>query len=400
MCAFVMVALGASPARAGEIVGEVDAIAGAGATDNARYSPVVKQADMILVGTGAARLRYRGPMWSHSLGYQLAGTYYVLNRGPSGFNQNAAWQTTGVLSPQWTLNLGANGTYARMTVFDSVDVRDVMPQLTPIGDIRYVSVSASESLLYEPNPRRKFAQALGVSRTHILDTPAMYNLPDTTLVTVNLRGDQRLSIDELNADVTGTYMRSVYEGNASPMREWILAQGLVGWRRDINPQWSAEGRIGVVGVFLLDGLRGLIAPAFQFSAVYKRERWFANAMIAQTATPNVFGGQATLSDIALVRAALPLTRSERYYFMGWASYMYGRAATRQGSTHVFDNRTVGASLTARSERMPYWAALEYLFTDQAFVGSGIGLQRHVLMLNVGGTFIFGKGQPSPFRGVL
>jgi hypothetical protein len=402
--ALLLLSLGASHARAGDLSLEVDAIAGAGATDNARFRPAAEKVpDAILVGTAAGRLRYRGPLWNHSLGYQISGTYYVLNRGPSGANQNVAWNSVGFLSPKWTLQLGATGTYANMTVFESSDVRTIMPNLSPIGETTYVSASANEALIYDPNPRRKFAQALGVARTHILSSPPDYVLPDSTLVNMNLRGEQQLAIDQFNADLTGSYLNSKYYGKSQD-REWILVQALVGWRRDFNLRWSAEGRVGAVGVFLLDGLRGLIAPAFQFSAVYKQERWFANAMIAQTATPNIFGGQATISDMALVRAALPLTRSERYYFMGFASYMYGRAATRAGSTHVFDNRTIGANLTARNEKFPYWASLDYMFTDQSFVGGGpggqTGVRRHVIMLNVGGTFVFGKGQPSPFRGVL
>jgi hypothetical protein len=402
--AFVLVALGASHARAGDVSVELDAIAGAGATDNARFRPPPeKRPDAILIGTAAGRLRYRGPLWNHSLGYRITGTYYVLGRGPSGHNQNLAWQSVGFLSPKWTLSLGAAGTYAQMTVFDAVDVNAVMPSLAPIGETTYTSGSVNQSLVYEPNPRRKFAEAFGVARTHILSSPPDYVLPDSTLMTLNLRGEQQLAIDQFNADITGSYLNSKYYGKSQD-REWILLQALVGWRRDFNLQWSAEGRVGAVGVFLLDGIRGLIAPAFQFSAVYKRERWFANALIAQTATPNIFGGQATITDMALVRAALPLTRSERYYFMGWASYMYGRAATQAGSTHVFDNRTIGANLTARNEKYPYWASLEYMFTDQAFVGGGpgseVGVRRNVIMLNVGGTFIFGKGQPSPFRGAL
>jgi hypothetical protein len=54
--------------------------------------------------------------------------------------------------------------------------------------------------------------------------------------------------------------------------------------------------------------------------------------------------------------------------------------------------------------MPYYAALEYTFTDQVFYGGGpfanVPLRRQMLMFNVGGTFLFGKGQPSIFGGVL
>jgi hypothetical protein len=394
----------APPARAGEILGEVDARAGVGVTDNAQYVPGdAKQRDELLSGTGAGRLRYRGPLWNHSLGYQATGTVYLESIGPSGYSQSAAWQTTGIITPQWKLDLGASASYAQTTVFDREDVQTVMPRLTPLGKTTYTSFSANQALTYEPNPRRKFAEALMVSRIHVLDAPAQVSFPDTFMIGGNLRGEQQLSIDQINADITGAYMSSFYPNGRGQDREWLLLQALAGWRRDLNPQWSAEARIGAMGIFLLDGLRGIIAPAFQLNAAYKRERWFANASLQQTVTPNVWGGSAMISDILLVRAALPLTRSERYYFMGFGSYMYGRQATSAGSVHSFDNRTVGATLTARSEKRPFYAQLEYTFTDQVFYagdGGNVPLRRQMLMLNVGGTLIFGKGQPSIFGGVL
>lgn len=396
--------LSAAPARAGEIIGEVDARAGVGITDNAQYLPGdAKLRDEFLSGTAAGRLRYRGPLWNHSLGYQATGNVYLEDIGPSGYSQSAAWQTTGIITPQWKLDLGVSGSYAQTTVFDREDVQTVMPRLTPLGKTTYASFSANQALTYEPNPRRRFTEAFMASRIHVLDAPPQVGFPDTTLIGGNLRGEQQLSIDQINADITGAYMKSFFPNGRGQDREWILLQALAGWRRDLNPQWSVEARFGALGIFLLDGVRGIIAPAFQLNAAYKRERWFANASLQQTVTPNVWGGSATISDVALVRAALPLTRSERYYFTGYGSYMYGRQATSSGSRHVFDNRTVGATLTARSEKRPFYAALEYIFTDQVFYdgsGGSVPLRRQMLMFNVGGTFIFGKGQPSIFGGVL
>jgi hypothetical protein len=399
-----LLVLAAPRARAGEILGEVDAMAGVGVTDNATYvAGPNKQRDELLAGTAAGRLRYRGPLWNHSIGYQATGNFYLEGIGPSGYSQTGAWQTTGIITPKWKLDLGASAGYAQTTVFNREDVSTVMPRVVPLGKTTYTSFSASQGLTYEPNPRRRFAEALMASRIHVLDSPPQASFPDSSLIGGSLRGEQQLSIDQVNADITGAYLNTFYPNGNGQAREWILLQALVGWRRDLNPQWSAEARIGAMGIFLLDGLRGIIAPAFQLNAAYKRERWFANASLQQTVTPNVWGGSAMISDILLVRAALPLTRSERYYFMGFGSYMYGRQATSAGSVHSFDNRTVGATLTARSEKRPFYAQLEYTFTDQVFYagdGGNVPLRRQMLMLNVGGTLIFGKGQPSIFGGVL
>lgn len=401
-------------AAAGELIGDLRGDLGLGITDNARSAPsVVTQTGMTynppgdgLATAGAgARLRYNGARVNHSLGYQVAGRWYLQGNGSSGFDHSVAWQTTAILSQTLTLDLGASAGYARAAVFDSVDPRYYVPVLRPLGDNVIFSLSANEGLAYQPNPRRLFSQSFAASRVYVIESAPGNELPETTMLASSLRGEQALAINQINADVTTTYMKSDYARPGRADREWLLVQLLAGVRRDLNPRWSAEARAGAVGVFLLDGLRGIIAPAVQLTASYQSTPWFFNAMFTQTATPNPYYATTTIADAVLLRAALPLTRSERYFFMGYGSYVYGRTARGIGElNHVFDAFTVGATLTARSEKYPVFAALDYVFVDQEFVGgfgpAGGHLRRQQLMLNVGALLSFGKGQPSPFRGLL
>jgi hypothetical protein len=165
-------------------------------------------------------------------------------------------------------------------------------------------------------------------------------------------------------------------------------------------RWTIEGRGGALGVFLLDGVRGIIAPAWQVNASYKDELWFANISVMQAPSPNVFGGIATINDQIMARAALPLTRSELYFLTGYGAYMLGRISSAEGTTHAYDTIMFGGTLTARSPRHPFFASLDYVYSDLYFRLYDIHSRRQLLMLNVGGTLIFGKGQPSPFRGLL
>lgn len=405
--AFAVVVVTAGPVAAGEIIGEVDADLGVGVTDNATSTappnPILRD-ELFMIG-GGGRVRYHGARVDHALGYQGSGRWYLEGHGPSGFAHNAAWQTTAVLTQALTLDLGATVGYARSSIFQTTDVRYVMtPMLVPLGDVTFMNYAANEALSYEPSARWRFGQAFMASRIQIIDNSTTTVLPETAMIGGSLRAEKNLARDQYNADLTSTYMDSTYPSGGSTNRSWVLVQGLVGWRREVNVQWSVEGRGGAVGVFLLDGLRGVVAPAFQLNAAYKRDTWFANFSFVQTATPNPYYANTALSDALLARAALPLTHSERYFFTAFASYVYGRSASSFGQLHhIYDTATGGATLTARSEKLPVWASLDYTFTDQRFLGGDFGgghLQRQQLMLTVGGAFIFGKGQPSPFRGVL
>jgi asparagine synthase (glutamine-hydrolysing) len=310
-------------AFAAEIVAAVDTDLGLGITDNASASvPEFAHRDELATAVAGAAVRYRGTRAQHSLGYNLTGRWYFEGYGPSGLTHSAIWQTTATLTQKLMLDVGASAGYSRTGAFESVDVRYVTATVKPIGDVRYVTYAANEALTYSPNPRRTFSQSFGAQQTHVVAQAPMQEIPDSTLIGGTVRFAQDLARDQLNADVMVSRLTTIYASGSGNL-QWLLVQALAGWKRDLSLRWSLEGRGGALGVFLLDGVRGVVAPAWQVNASYKNELWFATLSVMQAPVPNPFGGYATINDAVTLRAALPLTRSELYFLTGYGDLRAG-----------------------------------------------------------------------------
>jgi hypothetical protein len=150
---------------------------------------------------------------------------------------------------------------------------------------------------------------------------------------------------------------------------------------------------------------GVIAPGGRASINYRRLPWYLTLGVAQTAEPNLYLGEATISDRILLRIALPLTQRELVFVTGVAGYTYGRIANEQRQLEkAFDQRSAGLTVTGRLPRLPFWAALEYLVVDQnGEMPSGRvfpSLFRQTVLLSIGAMLVWGAGEPPLFRGVL
>jgi hypothetical protein len=188
----------------------------------------------------------------------------------------------------------------------------------------------------------------------------------------------------------------------------VLTNVGVGWRRDFTFELSAEIKVGALGVIPVGGGSSLIEPAGTVTVGYRRTYWFASLTAYQAATPNLFVAAATISDAILARFALPLGHSERFYALGYGGYTHARLVQAGGTQPGYDSFTAGASLTARSDRYPFWGSLDYTFSDQQ--GNGCNdptmctqiadIRRMALMLTVGGAFSTGREPPPIFHGVM
>src|SRR5205814_1700629 len=149
----------------------------------------------------------------------------------------------------------------------------------------------------------------------------------------------------------------------------------------------------------------IAAPAGFLNVGYRRLFWFASASVSQTAAPNIFIGNATINDQAVVRAALPLTRSELLVLSGNAAYTYARFAYQDHQSKAYSLYSTGVSLTWHPERIPIWTSLDYSYMNQQGStsyesGTIPDRVRNVVMLTVGGSFVFGKGTPPIIAGAL
>ncbi len=171
---------------------------------------------------------------------------------------------------------------------------------------------------------------------------------------------------------------------------------LAGWRREINPLWSTELRGGLT-TLIRSSASTVYVPTGSAQVGYKRLTWNATLTASQEPLPNLFSGQATINDSVLVHLTLPLGRTEQWVLTGAGGYVYARVADVDGTLrHTYDQRTVLSLLSYRFLNAPLFLSLSYSFVDQR--GGASDLQRHVVMLNLTGLFMWGPGTPPVFGG--
>jgi hypothetical protein len=171
----------------------------------------------------------------------------------------------------------------------------------------------------------------------------------------------------------------------------------------VGIEWTAEAKAGALGIFDFHGI-DVIQPAGLATIGYRHLAWFATLQVSQLAVPNVFVAAATISDQAIARLAIPLSSNERYYVMGYGAYNYGRLVDNAGTHYGFEQRNAGISLTARHERIPLWASLDYIFGSQlGNIGRGGSipdLDRQAVMFTVGYVFSTDRESLPIFHGML
>jgi hypothetical protein len=402
----VAVALLAAGARAlhAEVAYEVGPTLSVGATDNATVPPAAKKADEFGTLSLTGRVRYKGKKSEQALGYRLSWTRYVHQYGPDTLTHELSYQSSYNLTAKLDLQLGATAALSRSSAFVLADAGTGTSLAIGGADARYLTTSVGQGLSYAPTARRRYTESLNFSHITYLTTATP--LPDTTLVGTTLRTEweETRNTYSLEGSLSDSYASVPQGGSQAIAGHRLFAQALAGWRRDFSLNWSAEAHVGGVLVMTTD-FDGIGAPAGSASVGYRRLTWFANLTVSQTASPNIYVGNATLNDQATARLALPLTRSELWFVGGYGGYTYARVADQVSQTRAYDLWSAGASLTARADRLPLWGSLDYGVTHQngSTLPGGVIIptrDRQVIILSIGGSFLFGKGTPPIFMGVL
>jgi hypothetical protein len=407
---FAACALGAAPARA-DLIYELNPLIGGGATNNVQVSDNGQEhlSDGFTQVGGSLRARYLRARAVHTLGYRLSMTHYLIGRGQDLTSHELAWLSSFTPSATLTLRLTANSTLSRTSGLGAPDPATAVPQAALTGSTLFLAVGATEDLSYEANPRRTYGQTLSFFQFYPLDVSAAQpDVGTTTLVTGAFRGSRLMGRDTLtlNVYVSDSITKTDPALRNSPFSggQTFVGQGLLGWTHELSPTWSTTLQAGPAVIVRLSG-DGVIAPAAVATLNYTRIPWFASLSVAQTPTLNFYLGETTLSDQAIVRVALPLTRSELVYFGGFGGYAYARIADNQGSlTRAYDQFIGGASLIARLRQLPVSGVLSYTVISQrgnVLAGRSVpDLGRQAVMLNIVGTFAWGPGTPPLFGGLI
>jgi hypothetical protein len=402
--------LAGAVARA-QAVYDLTPMAAVGATTNATAagtSPTVISPDQqngafttVSVGAGA---RYQAARASYAVADRLSLTRFTDNSAANSLTNAFTVGTSVNATARIELRLSAGALLSRASAVEFSNPTTAAPQASFAGTSTFLGVSAGQEATYQPNARQSYAQALSFAQVHYLDSSAQ--LPSSTVLAATVRAGRLVRRDTFFVEgrLTDSFTSNpAIDAGPLSSGQIFLAQLQGGWRRDLTPALSAEVQAGPIAMFKIGG-PGVIAPGGSASLSYRRLIWFANVALTQTASPNLFVGGATISDQIFARLALPLGKSELYYVAGYGGYVYARMVNDTLTlTRAFDQLVGGLSLAARLQKLPVFASVTYLVVDQR--GSGgpndpqgeiPDLARQTVMLNVAGTFAFGRGTPPIF----
>ncbi|HVZ74041.1 MAG TPA: hypothetical protein VHJ20_16795 [Polyangia bacterium] len=388
--------------------------AGVGATDNAGNRPkpttIDHDGDGFTDVTGIGRLHIRDASAEHVAGLRLSWMHYLQGRGIDSLASELSWLSTITPVAPLELKLGAAGSYGQTSGYVPVGAVDMLtPQAAVSGAHRYLGATANETATWDRTAQNRYVQTFMAQFLHYLPT--------------GTGGSSNVETFNLHVRAEWVMGRNTFggEGDANELGgtnrdPFFTVSALAFWRRDLTLEWSSELRAGVA-LLSPPGVPGMgtdrtvnVAPV-GFAQIGYRDStdiaWFATLEAAQTTTTNLYLGAITLNDNAMARLTLPLTRNERAVVSGYGGLVYGRIPT---GGRAYDQRIAGALFALRGQDWPLWLTLDYSFSDQhgngqvdAVTGAITGfpdLRRQVILLSVGGTFIFGPGTPPIFPGSL
>jgi len=403
-----LVLVGAAGGARAAVVVEAIPTVSAGVTDNALAAPTgaMRERDEFGRLSVDARIRYDGLLVKHALGYRLGYTKFLTQSGADSVSNALSWQSGIQLSGTLLLTMGADGELTRTTVLDPGDFAMLGPQAMLPGPRTYLSTGVREGLTYQPTANTRYLEGLSFRQVRFLGSDQ--SVPTTTTVSALGRGEWIRALDTFSgeADLGVNHIETIPGGPTDTFASGnvYLLSLFAGWLRTLSPTWSTELQVGPVAMFKANGT-AVIAPGGRGSVNFRRLPWYASLIVSQTPEPNIYLGEATISDRALARIALPLTQRELVFITGSGGYTYARVATQQEVLQkAFDQWGGAVSLTARLPRLPFWGAVEYLVTDQhGATASGQvfpSMFRQDFLISIGGMFVFGPGEPPIFRGVL
>ena len=376
------VVAGASRAR-GETVYDLVPSLTVGWTDNPRLIEM-PQSDYFGILATIARVRYTGARWTHAPSYRIAWTYYVQGNGIDDLTNSLADLSTARLSPSLELNLGASATLSRLSRVDLGTPAAGLPQAVAGGNSLYLNLGAMEELVYTPSALWRYTETVNVARVHYFEDGSP---PNGFLINARGRGEYLTVRDTLFLELTAL-------GTFSSTRTG-MAQLLAGWRRDLSLTWWSQLQAGALLIVPDEG-SAVVGPAGGGAVGYRRLTWHASLTVLRTPAPNLFLGQATITNQAVLQLTLPLLQNELLVITGSAGYTYAHPGSNQ-MERAYDQRMAAGALTARFGKLPVYGSLQYSYIDQdgnpASVLMFPSLTRHVLMLNVGATLTFGPGAP-------
>lgn len=357
----------------------------------------------IIGATG--RLQHRAARSTHSLSYRLGYTKYFQGNGTDTLTNELLGQSSFDLARALELRLNAGAVLSRTSQAGTLGL--LVPQASATGSAMFLATTAGEEMAYAPTARWRFSESFTYSRVNYLFVDPAPNRRPSTSLTGGGRVDWLHALDtySLDARVTDFITTDIAATATTPELNgghMLLAQALLGWRRELSLAWSAELQGGAA--FLSNGPNpDLYVPAGIATVGFRRLTWFVTLQASQLPVVNLFQAFASVNDQASLRLTLPLDTRELTIVSAIGGVIYARAADAQGNlSRAYDQQTGGVRVSGRHPRLPLSAALEYLFIHQNG-GPGVGIPvqdliRHTFMLHLTAAFSWGPGTPPLLEG--
>jgi hypothetical protein len=391
--AIVALALGMSAPAQAEVVGELSPSVTAGATDNAMVTATSgseKEPDAFTTTGITGRLRYQGARTQYGLGYRVGITRFAEHEIANSISNSALATSSFNLSAVTELRLDADATVSRTSRVDSTAGAVAASQAAPNGTIMFLTYDLNQEVIYQPSARQRWGQALRMAQVKYLDE--MAGLPNSTFISAEGRFDR---LGARDTTYVLTRVSDLYTTAGSLHAQNLMVELLFGVRRELNASWAFDAQAGPMGMFDLNG-SGVIGPAAVANLNYQNAPWFATFTVSQEPAPNLYLGEATISDRAMLRLSLPLNKRELTFLSGNGGYTYARLVNRETKLErVFDQWNGGFAVVQKLGNMPLFASLEYSAMRQH--GNRVAghvvpdLTRQAVLLTISGSFVFGPG---------
>jgi hypothetical protein len=367
----------------------------AGATDNVRAAPRgsdLVAADSFGIVEAAGRLTFGGPRAAQELGYRFGATFYRDTPAVDAANHHGEWRGLFGLAPNVDLTGHAAFSWSRLNSIDPLSASTPLRLAGPDGPVRYLGLSAGSELAVRPGARWRLSSGAEVTYLRPVTTPQPLPRPATTELTLAAaRKDARTT---LSGEGVVSYTRHgrVWSPDGQllfPLEKSVAMELLGRWQRQLSPSWSTSVAAGLLGLEQVGVGAFVFGPAWAATLDFRRERGAAGLIVDHRPEPNVFFGEATVSDRVALRAFLPLDRAERWTIgaLGAAEHARLVTTTRRLDT-AFDLLTASGSLSYRFRKVPLALRIEYDLFDQRgqeVAGRTIpSLVRQVAMLSASG----------------
>lgn len=278
-------------------------------------------------------LTYGMPRMIHDLNAEAEVTQYALHSEEASVTGRGAWRAFFLPSPRSEVILSANGGSSRLSALTTRNVSDTpILEVQPLGAVDALTADGSQYFSYVLTRELRFSQGLfaRASRTDDnADDPMTPDMDEATIVTSREAGarmaiDRDFRMNSISLELAASVLRLervAPEGAAmgSRLDRQINPRVRAQWRHDLDRKVSTSIDGGVVYVYPYgndpynpddDGREAGYFPIVGAALNYTDVWGVAQMSIRRDVQPNLFVGQNTVNDSAVISAAMPLPWKE------------------------------------------------------------------------------------------